>query len=73
MARWAARSRDGDMVGGDFPAWLADLLGRGRTLGLTDRRGECIYSACQHYGKCFIERGIGGPGRPRSWSPTMPW
>lgn len=39
MARWAAASRDGDMVGGDFPAWLAQLVGRGRTLGLTDRRG----------------------------------
>jgi ATP-dependent DNA helicase DinG len=58
MARWVARTRDGDMVGGDFPGWLAELLGRQRTLGLTDRRGECIYSACQHYGKCFIERGI---------------
>lgn len=58
MARWTARTRDGDMVGGDFPGWLADLAGRGRTLGLTDRRGECIYSACPHYGKCFIERGI---------------
>ena len=58
MTRWAARSRDGDMVGGDFPGWLADLLGRGRTLALTDRRGECIYSACAHYGKCFIERGV---------------
>ncbi len=58
MARWAAHSRDGDMVGGDFPGWLPELIGRGPTLGLTDRRGECIYSACQHYRKCFIERGI---------------
>ena len=58
MARWAARSRDGDMVGGDFPGWLPALVGRVRTLGLTDRRGECIYSACQHYSRCFIERGI---------------
>ena len=58
LARWLRRSRDGDMVGGDFPAWLAGLAGRGRTLGLTDRRGECIYSACPHYKKCFIERGI---------------
>jgi len=58
MARWVARTRDGDMVGGDFPGWLAELLGPQRTLGLTDRRGECIYSACQHYRKCFIERGI---------------
>jgi ATP-dependent DNA helicase DinG len=44
------------MVGGDFPGWLADLFGRGRTLGLSDRRGECVYSACPHYRKCFIEK-----------------
>ncbi|MEE2981552.1 MAG: ATP-dependent DNA helicase, partial [Pseudomonadota bacterium] len=58
LARWLRCSRDGDMVGGDFPAWLTGLAGRGRTLGLTDRRGECIYAACPHYKKCFIERGI---------------
>ena len=58
MARWAAVSRDGDMVGGDFPAWLADLLGGGLTVELTDTRGECIYSACDHYGKCFVERTV---------------
>lgn len=57
-ARWALATRDGDMVGGDFPGWLADLVGRTRTLGLTDRRGECIFSACGHYRKCFIERAI---------------
>ncbi|MEM7169683.1 MAG: ATP-dependent DNA helicase [Pseudomonadota bacterium] len=56
MARWASRTRDGDMVGGDFPGWLVGLLGPARTIALTDRRGECIYSACQHYGKCYIER-----------------
>ena len=58
MARWAAATRDGDMMGGDFPAWLSDLLGRGRTLGLADRRGECIYSACTHYHKCYIEKSV---------------
>lgn len=58
MARWAARTRDGDTNGGDFPAWLSDVLGAGPTTGLTDRRGECIYSACSHYSKCYIERGI---------------
>ena len=56
------------MVGGDFPAWLAGLAGRGRTLGLTDRRGECIYSACPHYKKCFIERGI-RRARRAEWVP----
>ena len=58
LARWAEASRDGDMIGGDFPAWLAELNGRARTLALTDQRGECIYSACPHYRKCFIERSI---------------
>jgi len=58
MARWALATRDGDMVGGDLPGWLGDLLGRPRTLGLADRRGECIYAACSHYRKCFIERTV---------------
>ncbi len=56
IARWVEHSRDGDMVGGDFPAWLATLFGGGTIAGMTDRRGECIYSACRHYSKCFIER-----------------
>ncbi|MET4697178.1 ATP-dependent DNA helicase DinG [Constrictibacter sp. MBR-5] len=58
MVRWAERTRDGDMVGGDFPAWLPDLLGAARTRGLADQRGECIYAACPHYQKCFIERNV---------------
>ena len=58
VARWALATRDGDMVGGDFPSWLADLLGRGLTVDLTDTRGECIYGACRHFRRCFIERSI---------------
>ncbi len=58
MARWARASRDGDMVGGDFPSWLTHLVGRARTLELTDQRGECVYSACAHYQKCFIEKAV---------------
>ncbi|MBT7944446.1 MAG: ATP-dependent DNA helicase [Alphaproteobacteria bacterium] len=58
MARWALQTRDGDMVGGDFPAWLKDMLGTRLTTELTDTRGECIYSACRHYGKCFIEHTV---------------
>jgi ATP-dependent DNA helicase DinG len=58
VARWAARTRNGDVAGGDFPNWLADLVGYRDTLGLADRRGECIYSACDHYSKCFIERTV---------------
>lgn len=58
MARWAAATRDGDLTGGDFPGWLSELHGRGRTFGLADRRGECVYSACEHYRRCFIERNV---------------
>ena len=58
VARWAGATRDGDIAGGDFPGWLVDLIGRNRSLGLADRRGECIYSACDHYRKCFIERSV---------------
>ena len=56
MARWVTATRDGDLTGADFPGWLVDILGAGRTLGLADRRGECIHSACSHYNRCFIER-----------------
>lgn len=67
VARWARYTRDGDMVGGDFPAWLTPIVTENpnraepqgiQAAGLTDRRGECIYSACPHYKKCFIERAI---------------
>lgn len=58
IARWGGATRDGDLMGGDFPSWLIDLLGPGRTLGLADRRGECIYSACPHYSRCYIEHGV---------------
>ena len=66
IARWARHSKDGDMIGGDFPAWIVSLMPESTLyddrpttlmgLGLTDRRGECIYSACPHYRRCFIEK-----------------
>ncbi len=55
VARWAAYSADGDMVGGDLPGWLVTLFRRNGTAALTDRRGECVYAGCPHYRKCFIE------------------
>ncbi len=61
VARWLEHSRDGDMVGGDFPAWLmstGQIQGSSGVPGLTDRRGECLYSACSHYRKCTIEKAI---------------
>lgn len=56
MARWAMTTPDGDLSGNSFPGWLTGILGLQNTLGLADRRGECIYAACDHYHKCFIER-----------------
>ncbi|HWI85003.1 MAG TPA: ATP-dependent DNA helicase [Sphingomonas sp.] len=56
VARWAAYTRDGDMIGGDLPGWLPTLFRRAGSTALTDRRGECVYAGCPHYRKCFIER-----------------
>ena len=56
VARWAAFSRDGDMVGGDLPGWLPNLFRRAGATALTDRRGECVHAGCPHYRKCFVER-----------------
>ena len=61
IARWISATRDGDMLGGDFPSWLlpgAARAGNEGGIGLTDRRGECVYSACTHYRRCFIERAV---------------
>jgi ATP-dependent DNA helicase DinG len=56
VARWAAYSQDGDMIGGDLPGWLGTLFRQRGVAALTDRRGECVYAGCPHYRKCFIER-----------------
>jgi ATP-dependent DNA helicase DinG len=58
MARWAGATGDGDLTGASFPAWLLDLFGRAQTVGLADRRGECIHAACPHYNRCFVEKSI---------------
>jgi len=62
-ARWARASRDGDMTGGDFPAWLPTLFAVGAAVqasaaNLADRRGECVHAGCPHYRACFIERAV---------------
>ncbi|HYI42240.1 MAG TPA: ATP-dependent DNA helicase, partial [Sphingomicrobium sp.] len=56
VGRWAAYTRDGDMVGGDLPGWLGSLFRRAGSAALTDRRGECVFAGCPHYRRCFIER-----------------
>jgi len=58
IARWIGATAAGDLVGGDFPGWLAELIGRGRVNALADRRGECIHSACPHFRRCFVEKNV---------------
>lgn len=58
IARWTAATKTGDFSGDDFQGWLVTLLGRGRTLGLADQRGECIYAACNHFHRCFVEKSV---------------
>jgi ATP-dependent DNA helicase DinG len=67
-ARWARATRDGDMTGGDFPAWLSTLFAvspaaQASPANLVDRRGECIHAGCQHYRACFVEKAIRGSRR----------
>jgi ATP-dependent DNA helicase DinG len=62
-ARWVRATRDGDMTGGDFPAWLPNLFAVGAgaqasAANLVDRRGECIHAGCIHYRACFIEKSV---------------
>ncbi|MFN3513112.1 MAG: ATP-dependent DNA helicase [Phenylobacterium sp.] len=67
-ARWARATRDGDMTGGDFPAWLPTLFAtppaaQASAANLVDRRGECIHAGCPHYRTCFVEKAIRGSRR----------
>lgn len=62
-ARWIRASRDGDMTGGDFPAWLPTLFAvqpsmQASAANLVDRRGECVHAGCQHYRVCFVEKAV---------------
>src|SRR5689334_37621 len=58
IARWIGATTAGDLVAGDFPGWLAELIGRGRINALADRRGECIHAACPHFRRCFVEKNV---------------
>ena len=58
MARWLHRTYAGDLEGGDLPGWLVELFGPRYTTDLSDHRGECLYTACAHYNKCFIEKNV---------------
>jgi len=64
-ARWVRATRDGDMTGGDFPAWLPTLFSvapaaQASAANLVDRRGECIHAGCPHYRACYVEKAIRG-------------
>lgn len=56
VARWAEATRDGDVMSGDFPSWAWPMPGFPAQLTL--RNGECVYAACPHYRKCFVEKSV---------------
>jgi ATP-dependent DNA helicase DinG len=56
VARWAEFTRDGDVMSGDFPSWAWPMPGFPAQLTL--RNGECVYAACPHYRKCFVEKSV---------------
>ena len=58
IARWALATTDGDIAGGDLPGWFPELFGPGLLPAIADRRGECIFGACSHYKRCFVEHTI---------------
>ena len=58
IARWALATTDGDVAGGDLPGWFPELFGPGLLPAIADRRGECIFGACPHYRKCFVEHTV---------------
>jgi len=67
-ARWIRATADGDMTGGDFPAWLPTLFAlspaaQASAANLVDRRGECVHAGCSHYRACFVEKAIRGSRR----------
>jgi ATP-dependent DNA helicase DinG len=58
IARWALATADGDLQGGDLPGWFPELFGQTLAASLAVRRGECIYGACAHYKRCFVEHTV---------------
>lgn len=57
IALWIAESKDGDIISGDFPQWLFSMHSK-RPAEYVDTDNSCIYSACPHFKKCFIEKSI---------------
>jgi ATP-dependent DNA helicase DinG len=58
IVRWVLATSDGDLQGGDLPGWFTELFGPLVAASLADRRGECIFGACSHYKRCFIEHTV---------------
>ncbi|GHU00203.1 hypothetical protein FACS1894186_0200 [Alphaproteobacteria bacterium] len=56
LARWLPLTATGDFAGGDWPGWISDLVGQDAVASLSDHAGECVYAACPHYRKCFVEK-----------------
>ena len=56
IARWMLKSREGILVGADFPLWLEERADGRLLAALRLKQGECIYSACPFYERCYIEK-----------------
>ena len=55
VSGWADETKIGDLTDGIFPAWLGDMFAGTYTGQFTVSTGECSYSACHFYRKCFAE------------------
>jgi len=58
MLRWVAATEEGDLAGKDFPGWLSGIIGFRSLHSFADHRGECLYTVCPHFNRCFIEKSI---------------
>ena len=56
IARWMLASHEGILVGADFPLWLEERADSRLLNALRLKQGECIYSACPFYERCYIEK-----------------
>ena len=70
VARWAlAPRRDGDIAGGDFPGWLADLIGRSRSLASPTGAANASIPPATITATASSSAACAAPGAPASSSP----
>ena len=74
MARWIGATRDGDMVGGDLPGWLPDLIGpRADCRRSPTGAANASTPPVRIITAASSRRACAARGAPASSSPTMRW